>query len=395
MGLEETVKELMKGVKNLDDLNRIFTDIKKKMIETAYDEELKEHLGFDKSENKEGGRKNYRNGTYSKTVKSKDGEIDLEVPRDRAGEFEPKILPKGKRDIFGIEDKIIALYGSGMTTRDISDNIKDIYGFEISETTVSNITSRVLEEAKEWQSRPLKEQYAVVFLDGMYFNIKNNGIVCKASVYALIGVDMDGNKEVLGLYVGVSESAKYWLSVLNEIKTRGVREVFIFCTDNLAGIKDAIKAAYANSDQQLCIVHQMRNSIKHLSHKDVKKVCEDLKSIYNASTEKLGYEALEEFRKKWDYKYKYVGDSWERNWVELSAFWKYPLEIRRLIYTTNPIEAFNRAMRKVTKTRGVFPSADALLKCLFLGTRRLEKKWAKVRNWGEIYSQLLIIFNKN
>jgi transposase-like protein len=247
-----------------------------------------------------------------------------------------------------------------MTTRDISNNIKELYGFEVSETRVSNVTSRVIEEAKEWQSRRLKEQYAVVFLDGMYFNIRNNGTVCKASVYALIGIDMDGNKEVLGLYVGAMESAKYWLSVLNEIKTRGVREVFIFCTDNLAGIKDAIKAAYANSDQQLCIVHQIRNSIKHLSYKDVKKVCEDLKNVYNAATEKAGYEALEEFRKKWDSKYKYVGDSWERNWAELSAFWKYPPEIRRLIYTTNPIEAFNRAMRKVTKTRGGYFQARTL-----------------------------------
>ncbi len=392
---KELLNKLRGEAKNLQDLDKVFVELKKGLIEMMYDEEMKEHLGFERSENKEGGRGNYRNGSYAKTVKSKDGEIKLEVPRDRIGEYEPKIVPKGKRDIFGIEDKIIALYGSGMTTRDISDNIKELYGFEISETTVSNVTSRVIEEAKEWQSRPLKEQYAVVFLDGMYFNIKNEGLVVKASAYALIGVDMDGNKEVLGLYIGASESAKYWLSVLNEIKTRGVKEVFIFCTDNLTGIKDAIKAAYANSEQQLCIVHQMRNSIKHLSHKDVKKVCEDLKSIYNAPTAELGFAALEEFREKWDSKYKYVSDSWERNWVELSAFWKYPPEIRRLIYTTNPIEAFNRAMRKVTKTRGIFPSADALLKCLFLGTRRLEKKWAKVHNWGEIYSQLLIIFDKN
>lgn len=392
---KEILKKLRGDAKNLKDLDKIFVELKKGLIEMMYDEEMKEHLGFERSENKKGGRENYRNGSYTKTVKSKDGEIELEVPRDRESEYEPKIVPKGKRDIFGIEDKIIGLYGSGMTMRDISDNIKELYGFEVSETTVSNITSRVIEEAKEWQSRPLKEQYAVVFLDGMYFNIRNNGTVCKASVYALIGVDMDGNKEVLGLYVGVSESAKYWLNVLNEIKTRGVREVFIFCTDNLSGIKDAIKAAYADSEQQLCIVHQVRNSIKHLSYKDEKEVCEDLKSIYNAPTEKAGYEKLEEFHKKWDSKYKYIGDSWERNWAELSAFWRYPPEIRRLIYTTNPIEAFNRAMRKVTKTRGVFPSADALLKSLFLGTRRLEKKWAKVHNWGEIYSQLLIIFNKN
>jgi len=395
MGIEETAKELMKGVKDLNDLNRVFTEVKKKMIESAYDEEMKEHLGFSKSENKEGGRKNYRNGTYTKKVKSKDGEIALEVPRDREGEFEPKLLPKGKRDIFGIEDKIITLYGSGMTTRDISDSIKDLYGFEVSETTVSNITGRVIEDAKVWQSRPLQERYAVIFLDGLFFNIKNEGSVCKASAYALIGVDMEGRKEVLGIYVGASESAKYWLNVLNEIKTRGVKEVFIFCTDNLNGIKDAISAAYSKSDHQLCIVHQVRNSIRHISHKDMKVVCAGLKGIYNAPTAELGFKGLEEFRSKWDLKYKYIGDAWERNWSQLSAFWKYPPEIRRLIYTTNPIEAFNRAMRKVTKTRGLFPSADALLKCLYLGTKRLERKWVRVKHWGEIYSQFLIIFEEN
>ncbi|MDR1941637.1 MAG: IS256 family transposase [Endomicrobium sp.] len=392
---KELLKKLRGDAKSIEDLNRIFVDLKKGLIEMMYDEEMKEHLGFSKNEQKEGGRSNYRNGSYSKKVRSKDGEIELEVPRDREGEYEPKIVPKGKRDIFGIEDKIILLYGSGMTTRDISDNIKDLYGFEVSETTVSNVTNRVLEEVKEWQNRPLKEQYAAIFLDGLYFHIKQDGVVCKASVYGMIGIDMDGNKEVLGLYIGASESAKYWLLALNEIKTRGVKEVMIFCTDNLKGIKEAIEAAYPKSDHQKCIVHQVRNSTKHVSSKDIKAVCNDLKSVYNASTQEQGYQRLEGFRKKWDVKYKYIGDSWEYNWTELSTFWKYPPEIRRLIYTTNPIEAFNRCMRKVTKLRGSFPSADALLKCLFLGVRRLEKKWSKVHNWGEIYGQLLIISDKN
>jgi transposase-like protein len=281
-----------------------------------------------------------------------------------------------------------------MRTRDISDSIKDLYGFEVSETTVSNITGRVIEDAKVWQSRPLQERYAVIFLDGLFFNIKEEGLGRKCSAYGLIGVDMEGRKEVLGIYIGTSESAKYWLNVLNEIKTRGVKEVFIFCTDNLNGIKDAINAGYSKSDHQLCIVHQVRNSIRHISHKDMKMVCSGLKGIYNAPTAELGYKALEEFRSKWDFKYKYIGDSWERNWTELSAFWKYPPEIRRLIYTTNPIEAFNRAMRKVTKNRGMFPSADSLLKCLYLGTKRLESKWVRIKHWGEIYSQFLILFDK-
>jgi transposase-like protein len=315
-----------------------------------------------------------------KKVKTSTGELELSVPRDRNGEFEPKTIKKRQNDIFGIEDRIISLYGCGMSVRDISDNIRELYGFDVSAETVSNITNRILSDVKEWQSRPLKSSYAVVFMDGMMFKIRKDGIMQKCTAYACIGVDLDGQKEVLSLHIGAVESSKYWLSVMNELKTRGVQTVLIFCTDNLKGLNDAIKACYPESDHQKCIVHQIRNSVKHVSFKDLRAVCADLKRIYTAPTAEAGILQLEAFSDKWDEKYEYIGRSWLENWEQLSAFWSYPTEIRRLIYTTNPIESFNRCLRKVTKNKPTFPSEDALVKSLFLGIRNLEKKWiAKIR----------------
>jgi transposase-like protein len=306
-------------------------------------------------------------------VKSKSGEFELSVPRDRNGEFEPKVVKKYQTDIFGIEDKIISLYGCGMSTRDISENINELYGFDISADTVSNITNRVLSEVKEWQSRPLKSTYAVVFMDGMVFKIKKDGIMQKSTAYACIGIDMDGQKEVLSLHIGTTESSKYWISVMNELKTRGVQTILIFCTDNLRGIDDAIKSCYPEADHQKCIVHQIRNSVKHVSYKDLKTVCADLKAIYTAPTAEIGMQNLVDFSEKWDEKYEYISRSWLENWEQLSTFWSYPNEIRKLIYTTNPIESFNRNMRKVTKNKPTFPSEDALCKNLYLGIKNLEQ----------------------
>jgi len=386
------LKELLGDRKDISGINELMKDIKKGIIELLYDEELKEHLGFSKSENKAGGRENYRNGSYSKKVKSQDGIIELEVPRDRNGEYEPLVIPKYKSDIFGIEDKIIGLYGLGMSTRDISEHIKEIYDFEISESTVSNVTNRVLCEAKEWQSRALKEKYAVCFLDGVVYKVKKEGIVQKVTAYTVIGIDMEGYKEVLGIYLGGVESSKYWLSVLNELKTRGVKEIVIFCTDNLTGLDEAIKSTYKGADHQKCIVHQIRNSVKHVSWKDRKEVCEDMKKIYRAPNVDLAFDNLEDFCVKWDKKYSYIGKSWRANWCYLTTFWSYPPEIRKMIYTTNPIEGFNRQMRKVTKTKSSFPSEDALLKNLYLCIRNVEKKYlTKIRDWGIIYSQFLIM----
>ena len=393
---KELLKSLLGDKKDLSGINEIIKDMKKTMIELLYEEELKEKLGFSKSENKEGGRENYRNGSYGKKVQSQDGIIELDVPRDRKGEYEPQIIPKYKSDIFGIEDKIIGLYGLGMSTRDISEHIKEIYDFEISESTVSNVTNRVLSEAKEWQSRALKEKYAVCFLDGMVYKVKKDGIIQKVTAYIVVGIDMDGYKEVLGLYIGGIESSKYWLTVLNELKTRGVKEIMIFCTDNLPGLDEAIKSSYKDASHQKCIVHQIRNSVKHVSWKDKKEVCVDLKKIYTSPNVDIAWSNLEEFCDKWDKKYKYIGKSWRENWDYLTTFWEYPAEIRKLIYTTNPIEGFNRHMRKVTKNKSSFLTEDALMKSLYLGIRNVEKKFlTKIKDWGIIYSKLLIMSQEN
>ncbi|MDR2781404.1 MAG: IS256 family transposase, partial [Holosporaceae bacterium] len=326
-------------------------------------------------------------------MKSSSGELELSVPRNRNGEFEPQVVRKYQTNIFGIEDKIISLYGCGMSTRDISENIKELYGFEVSAEVVSNVTNRVLSEMKEWQSRPLKSVYAVVFMDGIVFKIKKDGIMQKITAYGCIGVDLDRQKEVLSMHIGGAESSKYWLSVMNDLKARGIQQVLIFCTDNLKGLNNAIKSCFLESDHQKCIVHQIRNSVKHVSYKDLKEICSDLKAIYTAPTADAGMLNLEAFADKWDKKYEYISRSWLENWEFLSSFWSYPTEIRRLIYTTNPIESFNRCLRKVTKNKPTFPSEDALMKSLYLGIRRLEKKWTtKVRDWGIIYSQLLILF---
>jgi len=389
---EEQLKNLIKSVGNIADLNQLFVQMKKEMIETIYDEELKQHLGFAKSEQSSDGRDNYRNGSYSKTLKGEHGTFPVDVPRDRNGEFSPQIVPKGSKDIFEIENKIINLYGLGMSTRDITNHIKEMYGMDMSPAAISGITDRVLEQARQWQSQPLQEIYPVVFLDGMVFKVKENNAIVKKTVYALIGINMDGFKEVLAIHIGEVESAKYWLSVLNNLRDRGVREVLIFCTDNLSGINQAIDAAFPKADHQKCIVHQIRNSLKHVSYKDMKQMAKDLKAIYTAKDEETGRKNLSFFKEKWDKKYPYVSLSWERNWAELATFWGYPPEIRRLIYTTNPIESFNRNVRKYTKTKPVFNGEDSLLKSVFLGVQNIEKKWStKINNWGIIYSQLLIL----
>jgi len=290
--------ELLGGATDLKGVNALVTDLRKEIIEMMYDEELKDHLGFSKNGTRPESSDNYRNGSYDKSVKTSTGELELSVPRDRNGEFEPQIIKKHQTDIFGIEDKIISLYGCGMSTRDISDNIKELYGFEVSAETVLNITNRVLSEVKEWQSRPLKSEYAVIFMDGMVFKIKKDGIMQKCTVYGCVGIDMDGQKDVLSLHVGAIESSKYWLSVMHDLKARGVQTVLIFCTDNLKGIDDAIKSCFPDADHQKCIVHQIRNSVKHVSYKDLKEVCADLKRIYTAPTAEAGMHKLEIFSDK-------------------------------------------------------------------------------------------------
>ena len=388
--LKKFLKE--KNVKSLDDFNTLMSEVSRDVVETLLEGELTDHLGFEKYDHEAKTIDNSRNGFTPKKVKSKFGQIDLNLPRDRKSDFSPQIVKKHQRDISGLEDKIISLYARGMTTRDIQSHVKEIYNYEISPETVSTITDKVLEHAREWQSRPLEAIYAIIFMDATFLKMRSEGHVRSIAVYNIIGINIDGHKECLGLWICETESSKYWLSVLNELKNRGIEDVLIFSVDNLTGISDAIQSAYPKAEIQKCVVHQIRNSLKHVSWKDRKSLAQSLKSIYKANTEKEGLSALEDFERKWK-KYPHVAASWKRNWGELSTFFKFPPEIRRIIYTTNPIESMNRSIKKITKNKVVFPNEQSVTKVVYLTLQETSKKWtSRLRNWAMIYSQLMIFF---
>ena len=353
--------------------------------------ELDEHLDY------EYGEKplslNTRNGTSKKTVRSSYGNIDLNIPRDREGTFEPQALRKYEKDISNIENQIISMYGKGMTTRDISSHIKDIYGFGISETMVSKITNKILPTIEEWQNRPLEKIYPMVFLDAIHYHVRENNIVVKKAVYIALGYNLEGFKEILGMWVGENETSKYWLLVLNQLKERGVEDILIISTDNLPGFSQAIEAVYPKAEIQKCIIHQIRNSTKYVSYKDIKELMKDLKAVYKAPTEDLALTNLGIFAEKWDKKYPMCVNSWKNNWAELSTYFKYPEGIRKLIYTTNAMENFNRQLRKVTKNKTIFPNDYALQKSLYLAMVDASSKWTyRIRGWDQILSQLSIFF---
>ena len=380
-------------IENQEDYQDLLRDLVKEVTEAIYDGEMTTHLGYEKNEN--GKRKNHnsRNGYGEKTVNSHFGKIELNPPRDRDSSFDPQIIKKRQKDITGMESKIISMYAKGMSTRDISMYIKDIYGYAVSAEMISNVTDSVLELAREWQNRPLEPIYAIVFMDAFIIKQRVEGIVKNVAVYVIIGINMEGMKECLGLYISETESAKYWLSVMNELKNRGVNDIIIFAVDNLSGISDAIQSAFPKSEIQKCIVHQIRNSIKFVPWKDYRKVAKDLKSIYTAPTEDEGLNALKEFGKKWDNKYPHISKSWHKNWAELSTFYKFSPALRRLIYTTNPIESFNRGLRKISKNKAIFPNQDSVIKLFYLGIQDISKKWTQmIRSWGTIYPQLLIYY---
>jgi transposase-like protein len=382
-------------VKTTEDLQELLRDLTKEMIDALYEGEMTSHLGYDRHDQSSEKAGNYRNGHGKKKVRSELGEIELSPPRDRLGAFDPEIVRKRQTDISGLELKVISMYGKGMTTRDIRDHIYDIYGYDLSAESISAITDKVIETAKEWQNRPLERVYAIVFMDGIVVKLRQDGSVKNVTVYLVIGLDLSGNKTCLGLYVGESESAKYWLTVMNELKNRGVEDVLIFAVDNLTGISEAITTAFPKAEIQKCIVHQIRNSLKFVPWKERRAVAADLKKIYSASTIDQAGTELTLFEERWDSKYPHIAKSWRKNWAELSTFFKYPPAIRKLIYTTNPIESFNRGIRKVTKTRSVFPTEDALLKLIFLAVRDIERKWTKAYpDWGIIYAQLQIYFEE-
>lgn len=392
----EKIRELLEttGVTGMDDIQQLFRETIAEFMETGLDSELDEHLGYDRYNTKEKATDDSRNGYSSKTLRTSFGDTSIQVPRDRKGEFDPVILRKNQTSISqDVEAKIISMYAKGMTTSDIGDHIRDIYGIEVSESTVSRITDKVLPEAKEWQQRPLESIYAVMFMDAIHYHVRSEGQVVKKAVYVAIGIDLNGRKDVLGMWVGENESAKYWATVLNSLRNRGVEDIFIACTDNLTGFSNAIEAVFPRTDIQNCIIHQLRNSSKYVSYKDLKALMADLKQVYAAVDETAAEEALDRFAERWDRKYPKISASWRANWPNLSTYFKFPEELRRLIYTTNAIEGFNRQLRKVTKSKAVFPTDDSLFKMLYLAMLDITKKWTGRRqDWSVIHAQLAVFY---
>ena len=392
----EKIRELLKmsNVGSMEDIQKLFKETIAEFMENGLEAELDEELGYSKYDYRNKETKNSRNGHSSKTLRTSFGDVEVSVPRDRKSEFEPQLLKKNQTSISqDIEEKILSMYAKGMTTGDIETHIRDIYGIEVSDTTISRITDKILPAAKEWQQRPLESIYAVVFLDAIHYHVRSEGQIVKKAVYIAIGVDLEGHKDVLGMWVGENESAKYWATVLNSLKNRGVEDILIVCTDNLTGFSAAIESVYPKTEIQNCIIHQLRNSSKYVSYKDIKALMTDLKSVYAAVDETSALEALEVFAERWDKKYPSISRSWRENWPNLSTYFKFPQEVRRLIYTTNTIEGFNRQLRKVTKSKSVFPTDDSLLKMLYLAMMDITKKWTGRRqDWSTIHSQLAIFF---
>lgn len=390
------IRELldMSNITSMDDIQNPFKETIAEFMEDGLETELDDELGYSRYDYCNKNTENSRNGHSSKTLRTSFGDVEVAVPRDRKGEFEPQLLKKNQTSISqDIEEKILSMYAKGMTTGDIEAHIQDIYGVDVSDTTVSRITDKILPVAKEWQQRPLEAVYAVVFLDAIHYHVRSEGHIVKKAVYIAIGIDLDGHKDVLGMWVGENESAKYWATVLNSLRNRGIEDIFIACTDNLCGFATAIEAVFPKTEIQNCIIHQIRNSSKYVSYKDLKALMADLKAVYAAVDEDAALMALDTFSEHWDKKYPTISQSWRANWANLSTYFKFPQELRRLIYTTNAIEGFNRQLRKVTKAKSVFPTDESLFKMLYLAMMDITKKWTGRRqDWSMIHAQLAVYF---
>jgi putative transposase len=382
------------GINEVSGVQDLFKEMVSTVLENGLEAELEDELGYSKYDYRNKETDNSRNGYSEKTIKTSLGDMDISIPRDRKGEFEPQIIKKQQTTLSGdIEEKILSMYAKGMTTGDIESHIREIYGIDVSDSTISRVTDKILPVVREWQSRPLESIYAVVFMDAIHFHVRSDGQIIKKAVYIAIGIQMDGQKDVLGMWIGENESAKFWLSVMNGIKNRGVEDILIACVDGLTGFTNAIEAVFPKTEVQQCIIHQIRNTTKFVSYKDIKALMADLKNIYAAIDEQTALYELETFDEKWRNKYPKIAVSWKAHWANLSTYFKYPQEVRKLIYTTNAIEGFNRQLRKVTKSKSVFPTDDSLLKMLYLAMMDITKKWTGRRHdWGQIHSQLLIYF---
>lgn len=378
-------------IETAEDIQEALKDLLGSTIKEMMETEMDDHLGYAKSQRSDND--DYRNGYKTKQVNSSYGSMEIEVPQDRKSTFEPQVVKKRQKDISDIDRKIISMYAKGMTTRQISDTLEDIYGFEVSEGFISDVTDKLMPQIEDWQNRPLSEVYPVLYIDAIHYSVRDNGVIRKLAAYVILGINSDGYKEVLTIEVGENESSKYWLSVLNGLKNRGVKDILLICADGLSGMKEAIAAAFPQTEYQRCIVHQVRNTVKYVSDKDRKPFCADLKTIYQAPTEEKALDALEHVTEKWSEKYPNSMKSWKQNWDAISPIFKFSVAVRKVIYTTNAIESLNATYRKLNRQRSVFPSDTALLKALYLSTFEATKKWTMpIRNWGQVYGELSIMY---
>ena len=380
------------GIETAEDIQAALRDLLGGTIKEMMESEMDKHLGYEKSERSDND--DYRNGYKKKRINSSYGSMEIEVPQDRQSSFEPQVVKKRQKDISDIDQKIISMYAKGMTTRQISDTLMDIYGFEASEGFISDVTDKLLPQIEEWQTRPLDSVYPVIFIDAIHYSVRDNGVIRKLAAYVMLGISVEGKKEVLTIQVGENESSKYWLSVLNELKNRGVKDILIICADGLTGIKEAIAAAFPDTEYQRCLVHQVRNTLKYVADKDKKLFSADLKKIYNAASEQSGRDMLDTVSEKWSDKYPNAMKSWYKNWDAITPIFKFSSDVRTIIYTTNAIESLNSQFRRLNAQRSVFPSDQALLKALYLSTFEATKKWTMpLRNWGRVYGELSIMYS--
>ena len=379
------------NIETAEDIQEALKDLLGGTLKSMMEAEMDEHLGYESYERS--NNPNYRNGTKTKTVRGNFGEIGLAVPQDRDSTFEPKIVKKRQKDISDIDQKIISMYARGLTTRQISEQIEELYGFECSEGFISDVTDKILQDITDWQNRPLDDIYPILFIDAVHFSVREDHIIKKLAAYVILGVTLDGRKDVISLQIGENESSKYWLGVLNDLKNRGVKDIMIICADGLTGIKEAINTAFPKTEYQRCIVHQVRNTLKYVPYKDKKAFATDLKSIYLAPNEQQGHENLERVAEKWSEKYPNALKSWEQNWDVLTPIYKFSSDVRKVIYTTNAIESLNSTYKKLNRQRSIFPNDTALLKALYLATLQATKKWGQpLRNWAKVYGEFSIMY---
>lgn len=395
---KEVLDELLKNYKGPDDITGpegLIKQLTKAVIERAMQAELSDQLGFEKNQVGEKQTQNRRNGASKKTLRSDQGPLQIDIPRDRQGKYDPIIIPKHQREFNGFDDKILSMYSRGMTTREITGHLQEIYGVEVSPALITRVTDSVKELLDEWRSRPLEPFYPVVFLDALSINVKENGHVIKKSVYLALGINLNGKKEILGLWIDQNEGSKFWLGILNELHNRGIEDILIAAVDGLTGFPDAIRAVFPQTEVQLCIVHMVRNSLKYVPDKDRKKVAADLKTIYLSPSEITAESALNAFAEKWDEKYPTIARSWRSRWAEIIPFLKFSMVIRKAVYTTNAIESVNFSIRKVTKNRQSFPTTESAEKLIFMALQNISKKWTMpIRDWGAALNQFVIIYGE-